>query len=125
MNSHHSHSTDWPAATTGGRTTLWSNFSQFAQRQPELLVAGALLGGVLLAFMTKGGRFTQRAGSSPLWGSRAGAARAPYHTPAARLGATEEQIAKRTPPPAPALETGTAGVTGAAFDLDPTSVTPG
>lgn len=125
MNSYRSNATSGWRPGNRGSTTWWSNFSVFAQRRPELLVTGALLGGALLGFMTQGRNAAQQAGGSALRRQPASAAQAPYHTPASRLGATEEQMAKRTPPPAPALESGTAGVTGTAYDLDPASVTPG
>lgn len=45
--------------------------------------------------------------------------------PSARLGATEDQMEDLATPSTHALDTGTAGSTGAAYDLDPNSITGG
>lgn len=45
--------------------------------------------------------------------------------PSARLGATEEQIEELATPSTHALESGNPGATGAAYELDPNSITGG
>ena len=49
----------------------------------------------------------------------------PRRMPSARLGATEDQMEEMATPSTHALDSGTAGSTGAAYDLDPKSITGG
>ena len=48
-----------------------------------------------------------------------------WHTFSARLGATEDQMEEVVTPSAHALEAGTAGITGATYELDPKSIMGG
>jgi len=108
----------------------WSGVRNFFQRQPEWVLAGAVVGGALLAFLTTKGRqaparqpsfgqgyptqYSGRQDNEPRW-----------RNPSARMGATEGQMEELATPSTRALDAGTAGATGAAYELDPTSITSG
>lgn len=93
-------------------------------------MGGALVGGALLAYLALKGRQssaqqpqfgqgypTQHSGrpdNEPLW-----------RNPSARMGATEGQMEDLATPSTRALDAGTAGATGTAYELDPTSITSG
>lgn len=127
---------------------LWSAFTNFFRCQPELVLGGALVGGALLAYWIKRtGSFTAQ--STTAYAARVGSARplateltsqggrpheqrswghapeGPRHMPSARLGATADQMENLAIPSAQALENGNAGATGAAYALDPKSITGG
>ena len=124
-------------ATAGGWSTNpqhssagWSGVQNFFQRQPEWVLVGAIIGGALLAYLATKGRHSsaqkpsfdqgyaaQRSGmqrNEPLW-----------RTPSARMGATEDQMEDLATPSTRALDAGATGATGAAYELDPTSITGG
>lgn len=147
MNHYRVNSTAWSGRSgrQGNATDFWTSVTNFAHRQPEFVFAGALIGGALLAVWRKN-RAT--AAYLPSQGERAPApqsfttadrrspdprARQPWLAdqyrsrpmPSARLGATEDQMESLAAPSAHALESGTAGTTGAAYELDPKSITGG
>ncbi|MBX3016069.1 MAG: hypothetical protein KF832_31395 [Caldilineaceae bacterium] len=120
--------------------------------QPELVFIGALIGGALLAWFVKtttGSTLsakrwlptqappTVHPSSSPSSPSPAtrqapvaqrpspSAPEEPLRMPSARLGATEDQMKPLATPSEQALEKGTAGATGTAYELDPKSITGG
>lgn len=124
--------------TTGRTSTAYrseaagwrSAIPPFFRRQPAFVLIGAVVGGALLAFLATRGRQSpvqqppfsqgypaQRSGrqdNEPRW-----------RNPSARMGATEGQMEELATPSARALEAGTAGATGTAYELDPTSITSG
>lgn len=118
--------TTWPDQSDGaGRSGgWWSTINGFFRRQPEFVLVGAVVGGALLAFAAQNARSTASRRNDQMH-SATDNNMPPWHTPAARLGATEEQMDTLTTPSARALEAGTAGVTGSAYELDPTSITSG
>jgi hypothetical protein len=115
-----------PRRTSAG----WSGIRNFFQRQPEWVLGGALVGGALLAYLALKGR--QSAAQQPQLGQSYTAQHSGspdneplWRNPSARMGATEGQMEDLATPSARALEAGTAGATGAAYELDPTSITSG
>jgi hypothetical protein len=92
-----------------------------AQRQrwyPALVLAVSVAGGYLLNYY-----FSRSQPKSPI---RADAVDIPIRLSSARLGAREEQIDHTMQQPSEkALQAGEPGPTGAAYDLDPNSITPG
>lgn len=102
----------------------------FFQRQPEWVLAGAMVGGALLAYLATKGRLTSAPKPSFNQGYAAQRAEVPgneplWRTPSARMGATEDQMEDLATPSTRALDAGTTGATGAAYELDPTSITGG
>jgi hypothetical protein len=124
MNGVRTNSTAWRGQPSSAHSSanLWSDVADFFRRQPEFVVAGAIIGGALLAFLAKN-RLTPTGQTNER--GRAFAPQPAWHTPAARLGATEDQMEELVTPSARALEAGAAGATGAAYELDPTSITSG
>ncbi len=110
----------------GGTADLWSSFTQFASRQPELVIAGALIGGALVAFLIRGAgtqSSEQGQGQRRMAHNRDAS---PHRMPSTRLGATEDQMSDNfVTPSSHALEAGSGGTTGAIYDLDPDSLTSG
>lgn len=111
-------------------STGWSGVRNFFQRQPEWVLAGTLVGGALLAYLATKGR--QTSGQKPQFNHGYGAPRERmpeneplWRTPSARMGATEDQMEELATPSTRALDAGTAGATGAAYELDPASITGG
>jgi hypothetical protein len=85
---------------------------------PALLFAAALAGGALL------NHFLNRPIQNQPMSNQARRGRIP--APSARLGAREEQVDHTMQqPPRRAFEEGVASPTGAAYDLDPRSISPG
>ena len=108
----------------------WAGVRNFFQRQPEWILAGALVGGALLAFLATKGR--QPSAQQPQFGQDYAAPRRErqdneplWRNPSARMGATEGQMEELATPSTRALDAGTAGATGAAYELVPTSITSG
>ncbi|MCE7989938.1 MAG: hypothetical protein DYG89_52995 [Caldilinea sp. CFX5] len=102
----------------------------FFQRQPEWVLAGAMVGGALLAYLATKGRHSS--GQKPPFDQGYAAYRERmteneplWRTPSARMGATEDQMEDLATPSTRALDAGTTGATGAAYELDPTSITGG
>ncbi len=128
MNTYRSNQNAWrdERSQTESLTELWSNFTNFARRQPELVVAGALIGGALLGFWVKGSA-TQPAAYYPRQDYRPARPEArPQRMPSTRLGATEDQMSDNFATPSrQALEAGSGGTTGEIYDLDPGSLTSG
>jgi len=136
VNNYRSNPNAWRAETgKSGTAELWSSFTQFASRQPELVIAGALIGGAVLGFLIKGAatqatpRYLER-GPERSAPARRGAYRREEalagRMPSKRLGATEDQMSATFPTPSSqALEAGSGGTTGAIYDLDPGSLTSG
>lgn len=153
MNPYRTNTTPWNEwSDQGGRSpALWSTVSNFFRRQPEFVLGGALVGGALLAYWVKyGGGTTAQSqnGAGPdrtryeptpslasqsteqrwrreqrrSWSRRP---EEPLRMPSARLGATEDQMEDLATPSSRALESGNPGATGAAYDLDPNSITGG
>jgi hypothetical protein len=120
------HSTYWEKRRMSASTDLWSAVATFVRHQPEMVVTAALAGGVLLGLWH---RKSNGASDSTTYRAkmqrRANVNEIPNRMPSARLGATEDQIEELAGPSPEALEAGTAGVTGAAYDLDPRSITAG
>ena len=128
MNTYRSNPNAWRAepSSTGGLAEIWSGFTHFARRQPELVVAGALIGGALLGFWVKGAPVPSFDHSPTQQRRPVRRAAGPERMPSTRLGATEDQMSDNFPTPsAHALETGSGGTTGAIYDLDPDSLTSG
>ncbi len=128
MKTYRSNPNAWRAETgkTGVAANLWSSFTQFASRQPELTIGGALIGGALLAFLIKG---AVAQSGEPYQRQHRTTRREDYrpqYMPSTRLGATEEQMSDNfTTPSSRALEASSGGTTGAIYDLDPGSLTSG
>ena len=155
MNSyHHVHEPTENAwsAQHGRSPALWSTVTDFFRRQPEFVLGGALVGGALLAYWVKNaGKSTAQAWDAEApysAGNRhprpasqqadaqngrrqerrrtwARSPEEPRRMPSARLGATEDQLEELATPSTHALESGNPGATGAAYDLDPKSITGG
>jgi len=125
---------------------LLAQISDFARRQPILAMAGAVVGGLLLArYLTNQsgssqsyGQVTggyQGAGNSyrPMWSYapvRPNPAYRPQtaqpQRPADHMGATEDQMSNDFADPSRReLEQGAKGTTGTVYDLDPDSITAG
>ena len=99
----------------------WAGVRNFFQRQPEWILAGALVGGALLAFLATKGR--QSLAQQPPFGqgypvqhSGTQDNEPRWRNPSARMGATEGQMKELATPSARALEAGTAGATGTAYE---------
>ncbi len=125
---------------------LLAQISDFARRQPLLAMAGAVVGGLLLARY-----LTTQSSSSPSYGQVQGGYQgagniyrpmwsyAPVQSnpadrpqtpqqrrPADRMGATEDQMSNDFADPSRReLEQGAKGTTGTVYDLDPDSITAG
>lgn len=153
MNSYRTNRTPWhEGADPQGRSpAVWSTVTNFFRRQPEFVLGGALVGGALLAYWVNYGSRTAESGnavnagrtgyaptpslashSTDQRGGRREERRSwsrrpeePWRMPSARLGATEDQMEDLATPSSRALESGTPGATGAAYDLDPNSITGG
>lgn len=132
MNQYQGNTTQWQPATrrNSGSTDLRSALTRLTRGQPELVLAGGLLGGALLALLVK-----SALNATPPHVSHNGyrnhnrpwpsSPDAPRPMPSARLGATEDQIESLATPSMRALDDGSAGATGSAYDLDPKSITAG
>lgn len=117
---------DGPQRASAG----WSGIRNFFQHQPEWVLGGALVGGALLAYLALKGR--QSSAQQPQFGQRYTAQHSGrpdneplWRNPSARMGATEGQMEDLATPSTRALDAGTAGTTGTAYELDPTSITSG
>lgn len=136
MHQYQGNTTQWQPATSrnSGSTDLRSALTRLTRGQPELVLAGGLLGGALLALLVKSAlnatpphvshnayRNDNR-NDNRLWPSSPDA---PRPMPSARLGATEDQMESLATPSPRALDDGSAGATGSAYDLDPKSITAG
>ncbi|MFN8493401.1 MAG: hypothetical protein U0350_37730 [Caldilineaceae bacterium] len=108
----------------------------FAQRQPQLLVVGALAGGFLLGYWLNNARHGSdqwlRMEADPNGDRRSTnwpegeQNNAGSSLPSARLGATEDQIKPSMQQSAAnAVPRDEVGTTGTAYDLDPNSITGG
>lgn len=143
--------TAWSARTGIARnaTEWWSGVTDLVRRQPEFVLAGALVGGALVALFMRNARdstahsgylavprgtgqasFPATNQANQQWDSRRERPNRrrddePLRMPSARLGATEDQMEALATPSTHALETGTAGATGTAYELDPKSITGG
>lgn len=124
--------TTWRAPTAyQSEAAGWrSAIPPFFRRQPEFVLIGAVVGGALLAFLATRGR--QSSAQQPPFGqgypgphSRIQNDEPRWRNPSARMGATEGQMEDLATPSARALDAGSAGATGAAYELDPTSITSG
>ncbi|MEZ4737642.1 MAG: hypothetical protein R3E79_61990 [Caldilineaceae bacterium] len=141
MNRYGDYSAAWGTGRSSNGGGLWSNVTAIFRRQPEWVLAGAVVGGALLAFWAKNAAqsstssgyhdYTYR-GDRQRWTTlndasyrRPVAKDAPYRRPADHLGATEAQMDDLTAPSQRDLDAGTAGATGAAYELDPDSITAG
>ena len=137
---------EW-SAQEGRSPAMWSTVTDFFRRQPEFVLGGALVGGALLAYWVKNaGKAPDTAAPDPARYGRTQSAfqpssaqnwrrherrawvrspEEPRRMPSARLGATEDQMEDLVTPSTHALESGNPGATGAAYDLDPKSITGG
>ena len=124
--------TQWQPATNrnSGSSDLRSALTRLTRGQPELVLAGGMLGGALLALLVKSAlnatpshaaHRTDRRDNRP-WPSSPDT---PRPMPSAHLGATEDQMESLATPSSRALDDGSAGATGSAYDLDPKSITAG
>jgi hypothetical protein len=85
---------------------------------PVLILATALAGGIVLNYLARQ--------STPHRQRHSASLRTPMQMPSARLGAREDQIDHTMQHPSHrAFESGAASPTGAAYDLDPNSITAG
>jgi len=115
--------------TYRSQSNLHAKLENFAQRQPELLLVGALAGGFLLGYFLKNsnGRNEMRnnRGLNPTY-SPLGSRDTTPPMSSARLGATEDQI-NRAPQQsaAGAVSRDEVSTTGTAYELDPKSITGG
>ena len=151
MNPYRANTTAWhEGVVQQGRSPAgWSTVTEFFRRQPEFVLGGALVGGALLAYWVKnrgsytaqpmaaygaGVGYTQPLAMEPTSRGRRRHERSrswvhdpdgPRRMPSARLGATEDQMENLATPSSHALENGNAGATGAAYELDPRSITGG
>jgi len=110
--------------------------SNFARQQPLLAIAGAVVGGFLLAryWSNQQSRsHAEQSGYRPIWSYAPDRPTADYRPqrpqpprPADHMGATEDQMSKRMATPSQReLEQGAKGTTGTIYDLDPDSITAG
>lgn len=129
MNRYQENRTQWqPTMSRNSGAVDWrSTLTRLTRNQPELVLAGGLLGGALLALLVK--NVLNNPTPSPAyqadnrpWPSSPDA---PQPMPSARLGATEDQMENLVTPSPRALDAGSAGATGSAYDLDPKSITAG
>lgn len=117
---------------------LLAEISDFARRQPLLAMAGALVGGLLLArYLTNQSASNrhqaQHPGYRPLWSYAPDHPESPYRPqmqqqrrPVDHMGAKEEQMSNDFADPSRSeLEQGAKGTTGTTYDLDPDSITAG
>jgi len=131
MNRYRDNSAMWGTGRAGNATGIWSNVTGFFRRQPEWVLAGAVVGGALLAFWVRNATQPSTGSSYHGYTYRGDRQRwntlddAPYRRPADHLGATEDQMADLTAPSRRDLEAGSAGAPGAAYELDPDSITAG
>lgn len=148
MNPYRAKTTAWNewSAQPGRSPAVWSSVTDFFRRQPEFVLGAALVGGALLAYWIKNtGNPTAQAPNTaryeptPSWSGQSMGQRGrqqdqrhswprqeePRRMPSARLGATEDQMKNLATPSPRALEAGDTGATGAAYDLDPNSITGG
>ncbi len=115
--------------TYRSQSNLHDKLEDFAQRQPELFLIGAVAGGFLLGYFLKNanGRNETRHNRSfnAAYSSR-GSSDTTLPMSSARLGATEEQV-NRSPQQssAGAVSRDEVSTTGAAYELDPKSITGG
>jgi len=112
-------------ATYGSKPGLWRQLEDFAQRQPELFLIGALASGFLLGYWMKGPRGRTDFANRPdrVHGNPTDASAS---MPSARLGATEDQIARSMQQSAAsAVSKDDVSTTGTAYELDPKSITAG
>lgn len=119
--------------------SLLQSLRTYVQRQPELALAGALVGGYLLArYLNRDSRHItgpnhQPEYYRPIWAdaprqphSRYPASRPMAQRPADHMGATEVQMSNDFAEPSEAdLEQGAAGTTGAVYEMDKDSITAG
>jgi hypothetical protein len=111
-----------PIRSNSRSTDLWDRLTDFARRRPGLVMAGLLASSLVVDAWRKRqhGRGNQYRFASDAHDRY----RPPM--PSARLGATEEQINRsRRSMTAASDPPDQVNATGAAFDLDPESVTPG
>lgn len=116
---------------------LLAKISDFTRRQPLLAMAGAVVGGLLLArYLSKQQSPThhyEQDGYRPMWSyaparptAGYGPQRAQPPRPADHMGATEDQMSDRIATPSRReLEQGAKGTTGSVYELDPDSITAG
>jgi hypothetical protein len=117
---------------------VWNEVVDLARQRPGIVIAGALLGGFLLArYLSnkdqpahyRGEEYSYR----PMWSHAPRQAQTDERhyqqqpsRPVDHMGATEDQMSDRFADPSrPALEEGAAGTTGSAYELDPNSITAG
>ena len=94
------------------------------RRQPELVLPASMVGGALLALLLQ--KTSQAIGNSvSLRKSSKRVNQGPHQMPSAHMGATEEQMEPRTKQATSALESAATGTTGAVYELDPASLSPG
>lgn len=117
---------------------LVGEISNFARQQPLLAMAGALVGGFLLARYWSNQQSPRRSqqeqgGYRPIWSYAPdrptvgyGPQRPQPPRPADHMGATEDQMSNRMATPSQReLEEGAKGTTGSVYELDPDSITAG
>lgn len=128
--------------------TFLDELRNFAQERPGFAIAGALLGGFLIARYLLNNEQTvdyrrqensyrpmwsyapdqdSAAGRSPANQVERGRAYQPLHNrPADHMGATEDQMSDRFADPSQAdLDEGATGTTGTVYEMDPDSITAG
>ncbi|MCX6043971.1 MAG: hypothetical protein NT075_02580 [Chloroflexi bacterium] len=122
--------------TYRSQSDLQTKLENLAQRQPELLIVGALAGGFLLGYFLKNVNSGNMGRNNRLFNddysaygqsrAQAGAGATASPRSSARLGATEDQI-NRSPQQsaAGAVSRDEVSTTGTAYELDPKSITGG
>ncbi len=129
MNDYRETSDAWGQEQTGRLSDRESSLVRLIRRQPEFVLAGSLLGGVLLALLSQKASQTWHKSVYRSHSERLDQQDQPYEapnrTPSARIGASEEQMTPRTAHASAAVEAGATGTTEAIYEMDRASLTPG